>query len=169
MALDVRGDHPYAAYAELNFRKAVQPGCDILARTLVRLEETLIAIDLIREALKKMPGGPIMAEVEEEIPAGLQGMSAVEAPRGEVFHWVLTGSENRPERWRVRAPTFANLQNVPPMIIGDTLADVPIGIGSFDPCFSCTERVEVMEVNSGRLRVYTQEELIRLRARGEMP
>ena len=122
-----------------------------------------MAIDLIREALSKMPGGPIMADIEEEIPAGRQGMSAVEAPRGEAFHWVLTGSENRPERWRVRAPTYANLQNVAPMITGDTLADVPIGIGSFDPCFSCTERVEVLEVNSGRLRVYTEDELRDLR------
>jgi len=162
IAIDVRGDHPYAAYGELNFRKCVQPGCDNLARTLVRIEEVLVAIDLIREALQKMPGGPIMAEIKEEIPVGRQAMSAVEAPRGEVFHWVLTGPENRPERWRVRAPTYANLQNVPPMILGDTLADVPIGIGSFDPCFSCTERFEVLDVNSGRLRVYTQDELLGL-------
>jgi Ni,Fe-hydrogenase III large subunit/Ni,Fe-hydrogenase III component G len=162
VAIDVRGDHPYAAYADLNFRKCVQSGCDSLARTVVRIEETLVAIDLIREALKKMPGGPIMAEIKEEIPPGRQAMSAVEAPRGEVFHWVLTGGENRPERWRVRAPTYANLQNVPPMITGDTIADVPISIGSFDPCFSCTERIEVMDVNSGQLRVYTEEEMRQL-------
>jgi Ni,Fe-hydrogenase III large subunit/Ni,Fe-hydrogenase III component G len=164
VAIDVRGDHPYAAYDQLSFRKCVQPGCDVLARTLVRIEETLHAIELIRETLEKMPEGPILAEIEEEIPPGLQGMSAVEAPRGEVFHWLLTGENNKPERWRVRAPTYANLQSVPPMILGDTLGDVPIGIGSFDPCFSCTERVEVVDVNSGVLQVYSHEELLDLAA-----
>lgn len=161
--IDVRTDHPYAAYGELETtRKVVYPECDILARVLVRLEETLVSIDIIREAIRTLPDGPIRAEVPEDIPAWRQGMSGVEAPRGEVFHWVLTGGENRPIRWRVRAPTYANLQNVPPMILGDTLADVPIGIGSFDPCFSCTERLEVVEVNSGRIRVYDHEELVEM-------
>lgn len=159
VAIDVRGDHPYAAYDRLDFRKCVQDGCDVLARTIVRIEETLHAIELIRQGLEMLPDGPIMAEIGEELPAGREGMSGVEAPRGEVFHWVMTGPDNRPERWRVRAPTYANLQSVPPMILGDTLGDVPIGIGSFDPCFSCTERVEVMDVNSGRLRVYSAEQL----------
>jgi len=162
VAIDVRGDHPYAAYDQLSFRKCVYPDGDVLSRVLVRLDETIHAIELIREALEKMPDGPIVAEIKEPIPPGLQAMSAVEAPRGEVFHWVLTGENNRPARWRVRAPTYANLQNVPAMIQGDTLGDVLIGIGSFDPCFSCTERMEVVDAESGSVRVYTQEELAKL-------
>jgi Ni,Fe-hydrogenase III large subunit/Ni,Fe-hydrogenase III component G len=164
VAIDARGDHPYAAYDHLSFRKCVHGEGDVLARTLVRIEETLHAIELVREALDTMPEGPILAEVKDPIPPGLQGMSAVEAPRGEVFHWLLTGENNRPERWRVRAPTYANLQNVPPMILGDTLGDVLIGIGSFDPCFSCTERMEVLDVGSGVLRVYSQDEFADLGA-----
>ncbi len=160
IAIDVRIDHPYAAYDRLDVKKRVYDGCDTLARTLVRLDETLDSINIIRQALREMPEGPIMAEINEEIPAGREGMSAVEAPRGEVFHWVLTGTENRPERWRVRAPTYANLQSVPPMLQGNALADVPIGIGSFDPCFSCTDRMEVVDVNSGRVRVYSQDEIL---------
>jgi len=160
LAIDVRVDHPYAVYDRLEVTKCVQDGCDNLARVVVRIEETLDAIKIIRQALRDMPAGPIMAEFDEEIPAGREAMNAVEAPRGEVFHWVLTGTENRPERWRVRAPTYANLQNVPPMLKGNALADVPICIGSFDPCFSCTERMEVVDVNSGRVRVYTQEEML---------
>ncbi|HUS81377.1 MAG TPA: Fe-S-binding domain-containing protein, partial [Armatimonadota bacterium] len=160
--LDVRLDHPYAAYAELkSMRKIVHDGGDVLARTLVRLEETLVAIDLIREALDTLPDGPLQAEMTEDIPPGREGIGAIEAPRGEVMHWVLTGEGNRPTRWRVRAPTYANLQMVPAIITGDTLADVPIGIGSLDPCFSCTERLEVVDSNTGRLRVYSADELCR--------
>ncbi|MBC7288496.1 MAG: NADH-quinone oxidoreductase subunit C [Armatimonadetes bacterium] len=161
--IDVRTDHPYAAYGHLkSTRKIVQPGCDILARVLVRLQEVFVSIDIVREAIATLPEGPLQAEITEDIPPWRQGMSGVEAPRGEVFHWVLTGGDNRPIRWRVRAPTYANLQNVPPMILGDTLADVPIGIGSFDPCFSCTERLEVVDVNSGRVRVYSHQELLEM-------
>jgi Ni,Fe-hydrogenase III large subunit len=45
------------------------------------------------------------------------------------------------------------------MIEGEQLADVPISIGSYDPCFSCTERVEVLDVNTKEIRTYTREEL----------
>ncbi len=157
--IDVRVDHPYAAYDRLDVKKCVHDGCDNLARTLVRLDETLVSIAIIRQALDDMPEGPVLTEVTEDIPAGRQAMSAVEAPRGEVFHWVLTGPDNRPERWRVRAPTYANLQVVPPMLVGSALADVPINIGSFDPCFSCTDRMAVLDINSGQLRICSAEEL----------
>ena len=65
----------------------------------------------------------------------------VEAPRGESVHYVITGEENRPERWRVRAPTYPNLQGVPLMLLNNQFADFPIILGSIDPCFSCTDRV----------------------------
>ncbi len=158
LAIDVRVDHPYAAYDRVEVNKCVYDSCDNRARARVRLGGTIDSINIIHQALDDMPDGPIMAEIDEELPAGRQAMSAVEAPRGEVFHWVLTGAENRPERWRVRAPTYANLQCVPPMLVGNALADVPISIGSYDPCFSCTERMEVVDVNSGQVRVYTEEQ-----------
>ncbi len=160
LAIDVRVDHPYAAYGELDWRKCVEEGGDTLARTLVRLAETPIAIAIIRQALAQMPDGPIRAEIDEEIPAGLEGIAAVEAPRGESFHWVLTGENNRPARWRVRAPTYANLQAVGVMIEGDVLADVPIAIGSLDPCYSCTARMTVIDRRSGQMRVMTRDEML---------
>jgi hypothetical protein len=45
------------------------------------------------------------------------------------------------------------------MIAGQTIADVPITIGSLDPCFSCTERMEVVDLRDGRRRVYRKKEL----------
>lgn len=157
--IDVRVDHPYAAYDELEVEKCVEEGCDTLARTFVRLRETPVAISIIRRCLEQMPEGEIVAEITEEIPAGLQGIAAVEAPRGESFHWVLTGEENRPARWRVRAPTYSNLQTIAPMIEGDVLADVPIDIGSIDPCYSCTDRMTVIDRRSGQVRVMSAEEM----------
>ncbi len=93
------------------------------------------------------------------MPDGRFGISAVEAPRGEAVHFVMTGGANRPYRWRVRAPTYPNLQAVPVMVQGAQLADVPITIGSLDPCFSCTERFEVVDTRARSARIYTAEEL----------
>ncbi len=159
VAIDCRVDHPYAAYAELDVQKQVQDGCDNWARTVVRLLEIFESIRLVRKALKDMPDGEIMAEIDHPLPAERIGLCSVEAGRGECHHYVLTGEENRPYRWRVRAPTYQNLQAVACMIQGEQLADVPISIGSYDPCFSCTERVETVDVNTNQIRIYTKDEL----------
>jgi Ni,Fe-hydrogenase III large subunit/Ni,Fe-hydrogenase III component G len=165
VAIDCRVDHPYAAYEYLDVQKQVQDGCDSWARTVVRLLELFETIRLIRKILDEMPGGPVMAMVDQKLPAGKVGLCSVEAARGEAHHYVLTGEDNRPYRWRVRAPTYPNLQAVACMIEGEQLADVPICIGSYDPCFSCTERVETLDVNTNEIRIYTKEELMEMSRR----
>jgi Ni,Fe-hydrogenase III large subunit len=75
---------------------------------------------------------------------------------------VITGENNRPRRWRVRAPTYQNLQGIPAMIKDQQLADMTISLGSIDPCFSCTDRLEILDIRSGAQRVYSQEELLQL-------
>ena len=164
--IDARIDHPYAAYEHLGVQIQVQDGCDSWARTLVRVLEIFESIRLIRKALDDMPGGPVMAKIDRDLPYGKIGLCSVEAARGEAHHYVLTGDENRPYRWRVRAPTYQNLQAVACMIEGGQLADVPISLGSFDPCFSCTERVETLDVNTKEIRIYTREEMEEMSMRG---
>ncbi len=161
--IDVRRDHPYAAYDELDFNVVVYDGCDVLARTMVRVGELFESIKIMRQCLERMPDGPIMAEINEELPAWLEGMQAVEAPRGEVFHYLLTGEDNRPYRWKVRAPSYQNIQSVPLIFKeGTTIADVPISLGSFDPCFSCTERMEIVDRSTGKSWFMTEKELMQL-------
>ena len=158
VAIDARINHPYAAYSEVPPKVISKLEGDAWARTLVRLEETLESINVIRQALEQIPAGDIMADVKE-IPPWREGISYVEAPRGEAMHYVLTGPDNRPYRWRVRAPSYANLQAIPTLLKGNFIADAPIIVGSIDPCFSCTERLEVVDIKKNKVRVYTQEEL----------
>jgi Ni,Fe-hydrogenase III large subunit/Ni,Fe-hydrogenase III component G len=162
VAIDARIDHPYAAYDEVPPRIATQEAGDTWARVLVRVAELLESIRLVREALSAMPPGPICAEIKEEIPPGRVGVSVVEAPRGEAVHFVLTGGDNRPYRWRVRAPTYPNLQAMPAMVAGANIADVPITLGSLDPCFSCTERLETIDRRTSEVRVYSHAELLEM-------
>lgn len=158
--VDCRRDHPYAAYDRVEFDVIVEQGCDVWSRVVVRMKEVFESIRIIRQCLEKMEEGPIQAAITDELPVGRMGMSSVEAPRGESHHFVITGEHNRPHRWRVRAPTYQNLQGIPAMIKDQQLADMTISLGSIDPCFSCTDRLEIVDLRSGQSRVWTQEELI---------
>lgn len=159
VSVDARRDHPFAAYPEMDFEVCIEGGCDNWARTMVRIRELSESIKILRQALSKLPSGAVMATFDQ-IPPDRVGVSSVEAPRGEVHHYVLTGADQRPYRWRVRAPSYNNLQSIPVLLRGMTIADAPISIGSLDPCFSCTERLSVIDQNSGSIRIYRQEELL---------
>jgi Ni,Fe-hydrogenase III large subunit/Ni,Fe-hydrogenase III component G len=172
--IDARIDHPYAAYDENPVNIAVHNDGDTWARVVVRILETFESIRLVRQTIANLPEGPLCAEIKDEIPPDRIGVSVVEAPRGEAIHVVMTGGDNRPYRWRVRAPTYPNLQAAPAMFMNNTIADVPITLGSLDPCFSCTERVEVVDAKSQNVTVYTHQDLMNMsrttpRGKGNAP
>jgi Ni,Fe-hydrogenase III large subunit/Ni,Fe-hydrogenase III component G len=162
VGIDCRKDHPYAAYGLVDFQVIVELDGDAWSRLLVRVREVFESIKIIRQCLDQMPEGSIQTPIEAELPVGRMGLSSVEAPRGESHHFVITGRENRPHRWRVRAPTYQNLQGIPAMIKDQQLADMTISLGSIDPCFSCTDRLETVDLRSGAVRVYTPDELRQL-------
>lgn len=164
--LDCRRDHPYAAYDRVEFEVITAQGCDVWSRVVVRAKEVFESIRIIRQCLDRMEPGPIQTVIRDELPVGRMGMSSVEAPRGESHHFVITGENNRPRRWRVRAPTYQNLQAVPAMIKDQQLADMTISLGSIDPCFSCTDRLETLDLRSRAVRVWSQAELLKLTREG---
>jgi NADH-quinone oxidoreductase subunit D len=140
-AVDVRKDDPHLAYDTVEFEEIVLDEGDNLARAKVRLLEILESVKIIRQAidaLKELPEGDIAVAVPE-IPPG-ESVGRYEAPRGEVFHYVKSNGTFYPERLKIRAPTYANMQAVPTMLMGNTLADVPITLAAIDPCFCCTDR-----------------------------
>ncbi|MEM0025565.1 MAG: NADH-quinone oxidoreductase subunit C [Zestosphaera sp.] len=150
LARDVRKDYTYAAYHYVSFKVPVYTEGDNLARTLVRIDEVFESISIIEQLIDMLPGGPIKTDKWEPQPMRL-GIGAVEAPRGEVIHVVLTDLYG-PYRWRVRAPTYQNLQAVPIMLKGVDLADAPLTIASIDPCFSCTDRAVIINLKSGNVK-----------------
>ena len=93
---------------------------------------------LIREILEKIPEGEISCAAVE-IQPNTEALAAVESPRGEMVHYILTGEGNRPLRWKIKTATFSNLQVIPTMLRGTNIADARISINSIDPCFSCIE------------------------------
>ncbi|MGB9072576.1 MAG: NADH-quinone oxidoreductase subunit C [Terriglobales bacterium] len=160
--IDCRRDHPYAAYDRIVFDVITAQTADVWGRVVVRMKEAFESIKIIRQCLDKMDEGPIKLEIKDDLPIGRMGLSSVEAPRGEAHHFVITGENNRPRRWRVRAPTYQNLQGIPAMIKDQQIADMTISLGSIDPCFSCTDRLETIDLRSGETKVWTPQELLQL-------
>ena len=167
VAIDCRRDHPYAAYDRLEFDVITASDGDVWSRLLVRAREVFESIRIIRQCLQKMEPGPIDLNIKDELPVGRIGISSVEAPRGESHHFAITGENNRPRRWRVRAPTYQNLQGIPAMIKDQRFADMTISLGSIDPCFSCTDRLETIELKSGATKIWSQQELMAMARRAE--
>jgi membrane-bound hydrogenase subunit alpha len=157
--IDVRRDDPYAAYGMLNWNVITQPQGDVFAKAVVRLLETLEAIKIVKEAVTKLPKGPIAVEVRE-IPAG-EGCGHAEAPRGETFHYVRSDGGNRPVRHKMRAPSFVNVPSFKASCLGGNIADVTITLASVDPCYSCTERLAVVNDCTGKI-LHDYESLLKM-------
>ncbi len=128
----------YAAYNELDFEPVVEKDGDCYARCKVRFRETLQSIDIIRQAVSKIPEGELSAKVKGR-PDG-ESVSRVEQPRGECFYYIKANGKKNLDRLRIRTPTFANVPALLAMLPGMWLSDVPVIVLSIDPCIACTER-----------------------------
>ena len=131
---DVRKDEPYAAYDEMDFDVPIGDRGDTYDRYLVRLEEFRQSTRIIRQGIEGLPEGPFIGKVPRLIkpPAG-ETYHAIESPKGEIgFFIVSDGRSTNPYRFRVRSPSFCNLQALPRLIRGHLVADVVALIGSID-------------------------------------
>ncbi|MDD0442986.1 hydrogenase large subunit, partial [Shigella sonnei] len=64
-------------------------------------------------------------------------------------------------RWRCRAATYANWPTLRYMLRGNTVSYAPLIIGSLDPCYSCTDRMTVVDVRKKKSKVVPYKELER--------
>ncbi len=91
-----------------------------------------------------------------------EGIGRYEAPRGELIHYVRAEKgKDGPAKWKMREPTFPNLFAVARALVGEQLADVPVAIASIDPCLSCTDRVAVIDANTGKRKILTEVDLLK--------
>jgi NADH-quinone oxidoreductase subunit D len=166
VAWDLRKSQPYDVYAEMDFDVPVGKTGDCYARYLVRMAEMRESIKIMKQALEKMPVGPIKvddrkvappsrAEMKSSmeamihhfklytegyhVPAG-ETYCAVEAPKGEFGVYLVSDGTNKPYRCRIRAPGFAHLQGLDFMSKGHMLADAVSIIGSLDIVFGEIDR-----------------------------
>ena len=159
VAIDIRKDHPYAAYDRVIFDKIVMKDGDVFSKTAVRLLEAIESVKIIRQCLKNLPGGPIDADIRD-IGIG-EGIGQHEAPRGEVMHYIRSNGSNYPERHKIRAPSFMNVPSFKKTVIGQSISDAALITAAVDPCYCCTERMMVVDRDTNRI-LKTGEDLVRM-------
>ena len=158
---DVRKDHPYAAYDKVEWDVVTTENGDVFDKVIVRVLEMLESVKICKQCLEKL------REVKDgidanykEIPPG-EGIGHHEAPRGEVFHYVRSDGSNRPVRYKIRAPSFMNVPTNNRAVVGYTVSDATITLAAIDPCYCCTERTIVVDVDTGK-QLMGWKELLRL-------
>lgn len=138
--LDVRRDHPYAAYDRFTFRVPVYEAGDVWHRMQVRIDEVRESIGIIRSATAEgLPDGAYCVS-RPVIPAGRCALGAVEGWRGEILHWVRTGPDNRLERCKIKDPSLNNWPALVEAVQGNIIADFPVINKSFNLSYSGTDR-----------------------------
>lgn len=137
--LDVRRDHPYAAYSRYSFRVPVYEAGDVWHRMQVRIDEARESFAILRAAANDLPEGPYCAP-PRPIPAGRCALSAVEGWRGEILHWVRTAPGNRLERCKIKDPSVNNWPALVEAVHGNIIADFPVINKSFNLSYSGTDR-----------------------------
>ena len=159
-ARDTRVSHPYCAYDRVPWTVIAKDGCDVLARTLIRAEEFFESVALVERCLDEMPEGPVLTEGFTYKPYQF-ALGYVEAPRGEDIHWSMLGDNQKIYRWKCRASSYNNWPSLRYMLRGNTLSDAPLIVASIDPCYSCTERVTVVDIRKKKATIVPYKEMER--------
>lgn len=163
---DSRISHKRGFYRELDVERIVEASCDVYGREQVRYREVLNSLSLIKQCLDKMPQGEIMTRQNWRIKPWSYALGVVEAPRGELIHFVMQSKSQKVYRWRARASTYNNWPSLRFQLQNNTIADAALIVCSLDPCYSCTDRVTLTDIKSGKSRVISDKELKAI-ARGE--
>jgi Ni,Fe-hydrogenase III large subunit/Ni,Fe-hydrogenase III component G len=137
--LDVRRDHPYAAYDSLPLDVPVYQEGDVLRRLQVRVDEVRQSLALVRAAAQRLDGGPHRVTMPP-LPADRCALGIVEGWRGEILYWVRTASENRIARCKVKDPSLNNWPALVEAVQGNIVPDFPVINKSFNLSYSGTDR-----------------------------
>ena len=135
---DVRRDAPYSVYPELDFDVPVGRGergsvGDCFDRYIVRMEEMQQSCRIIRQCLKQIPGGPVIAKVPRTFkpPAG-ECYVRVESARGDMGWYVVSDGTAFPYRCKIRTGSFSAISIVEKVSRNLMLADLIAVIASLD-------------------------------------
>ncbi len=159
--IDVRFNDPTQAYVNIvdsgEFQMVLSDRCDVAGRSVVRVQETIESIHMCRWMLDNLPDGPIRERVRPRVQPN-EVLARYEAPRGECVHYLITGdgagnASDKPYRIKVRAPTHANWVSMADCLRGNHLADAPIILAAIDPCFSCTDRVVLVDAQDQSMQL----------------
>ncbi|WP_338200856.1 NADH dehydrogenase (quinone) subunit D [Candidatus Nephthysia bennettiae] len=163
---DLRKVRPYSGFETYDFEVAVETAGDCYARYLVRVKEMRESVKILRQALDRLPEGPINVDERKMLPPPREELEtsmeavihhfklftegyspppgdvyvAVEGPRGEHGVYAVSDGTHKPRRVKFRSSSFVNIQTVEHMALGSMLADMIAVIGTVDTVLGDVDR-----------------------------
>ena len=132
---DLRKVDGYGVYPRFNLRVPIGRDGDVYDRYMVRMLEMRESISILDQALRGLPGGPILdpkAKQRGLRPKAGEAYGRIEGPKGEIGFFLGSDGTGNPTRYRVRAPSFVNLTILEDLCLGHSVADAVIILGSID-------------------------------------
>ena len=163
---DLRRAQPYLAYDQVDFQVPVYSEGDVYARYRVRMEEMRESVKIVEQSLRRMPGGPWIADdrkvvlpPREELHTSMESLIhhfkivtegfrvpegevyvTVESPRGELGCYVVSDGGPKPWRVKFRAPSFVALEATATCMRQALVADMIAIVGSLDTVMGEVDR-----------------------------
>ena len=133
LAWDVRKAEPYSFYERFDFDIPVGHNGDCFDRFIVRMEEMNQSVRIIEQALAQLPAGPVSTPVPLALrPRPGEAYARIESPKGELGFYLISDGGPAPYRFHVRSPSYLNLSVLKGMVVGLTVADAVVVLGSID-------------------------------------
>ena len=163
---DLRKIAPYCGYETYDFAVPTLTGGDVYDRYRIRMAEMRESTKIALQAIERLPTGPVMTADRKiaippraELATSMEALihhfklvsegfkppvgevyTCIESPKGEIGFYMISDGTGKPYRCHVRAPSFINLQSLPPMSVGGMVADLVAIIGSIDPVLGEVDR-----------------------------
>jgi NADH-quinone oxidoreductase subunit D len=163
---DLRRAQPYLAYDQVDFQVPVYAEGDVYARYRVRMEEMRESVKIVEQAVRRMPGGPWIADdrkvvlpPREELHTSMESLIhhfkivtegfrvpegevyvTIESPRGELGCYVVSDGGPKPWRVKFRAPSFVALEATATCMRNALVADMIAVVGSLDTVMGEVDR-----------------------------
>lgn len=163
---DLRKVTPYLGYDTYQFDIPTYPEGDSYARYLVRMEEMRQSQSIIEQAIERLKPGPVIVNNRKvalpprsELPRSMEAVihqfklvsegihppigevyNAVESARGELGMYIVSDGSNKPQRVRVRSPSFPHVEILKKVLPGHVISDVVVAIASLDPILGDVDR-----------------------------
>ena len=133
---DIRKVEPYSIYDRFDFDIPTLPNSDLFDRFYLRIMEARQSLRILEQAFKEIKttkGGEILGRKAyiHRVPAG-ESYARIEHSKGELGFYVVSNGSGNPWRYRVRPPSYINLNALADMCKGNKVADAIVTLGAID-------------------------------------
>jgi Ni,Fe-hydrogenase III large subunit len=136
---DVRVDHPSGFFRFAHIPMAHLEGGDVFARAMIRWVEARRSITFVREAVDRLPQGPLATSVGR-LATNALAVPLVEGWRGEIAHLAVTDAGGALRAYRIADPSLHNWFALAVAMRDQQVSDFPLCNKSFNLSYAGHDR-----------------------------